>query len=393
MYRRQSFRLGYATRAFRCTGARSWDLKNDTVVWNNTDGEVSFRTLRADRAGVQVSSQVADEKIDLSRILLNFCFVEKVSLLKGGDLIVESFVRPELRRGTQRGRRNNSGDYNTARVSKTGQVLWEIVNDPHDWSRPAIGQTEVFFIVDGSSLHSARAGVFTKPLLIKYSLQDGSVVPGFERDTRDAGTKINRSPDALFLTNHEKFAIWTADDDLISIISTTNREQIYQFHKKSSASLSKSLIDESLWVIDNRLKDASSTELEWVGQRDPLYSRDCSYFLSWKETTTDFDTIQPIQFPEMVSSPGFKWVFHADSAVFTGLRIVHWRKPPFIGRFPSKRVEEPQSKVIEPVQNKKRHFGSVVIAATHQIHSMIPGHIEFEIERGPVAVSLPTSAK
>lgn len=392
VYYHQSFQLGYATRAFRCTGASSWDLKNDTVVWSNSDGEVSFRTLKVDSAGVQDSAQVNDEKLDLRRVPIPFFYVEQVWQLKGGDLIVQSFVRHDRRRPRRiKGQRNPSGVRSIARVNKAGQVLWEITTCPRTWSKPAIGEKELFFIMESPIHYTVWQRNNSDPKLIKYSLQDGLVVPGFGPVRQEHRFKqMNLSANALFLTSDERFAIWTDVDDIVSIISVSNRENVCQFLKNPAATVYKSLNNKSLWVVNQRLQDAATDlgEDDWISNHPRM--AECSYFLSWKDIMTDFH-VQLIRFPAMLRYSSTKWVFETDSAALLRKAIASRPEYPFNRRPRHLQEGTAESLPKGTVEDRTVPLGRVIIAATHQLPSDSPEHIQLETKTAPVEVSLPTS--
>ena len=354
---------------------------------------VFFLNMRANGVAVQISIQVTEERIDLRPLPIPFCCVDQVSLVKGGDLIVRSFVRDDKRRKRHvRGQHIRNGVRSNARINMAGQVLWEITSCPRTWSMPAIGSKEIFFIMEGPAYYNIATCCTSEPKLIKYSLQDGSVVPGFEPVRQEAGCKeMNLLPDALFLTNQEKFAVWTDIDDIVSIISTSNRDCLYQFHKDATAVVSKSVIDESLWVIDYRLEDAAPNALEFDWVTDHTHMAECSFFLPWKETTTGFH-IKPIEFPSMLQSYWTKWRFDADSAAL--LRMTIASSPGLPSNWRPQRLgpEGAEEEVSIPVPDVTGPFGKVLLAATHKLPADTPGHLQFETKNPPATVSLPTSA-
>lgn len=372
VYHRQSFQLGYATRVFPCTGASSWDLKNDTLLWSNSDGEVHFRILRANIVGVQGSARVIDENLDLRRLPSRFRSIEQVSLLNGGDLIVQSFVEKD----NIREQRDSSvvRDRSTARVNQAGRVLWEIITCARTWSKPVIGKNEVFFIEEGP-FNEQRLN-YDDPILVKYSLQDGSIVPGFEPvGSEQRGKKIDLLGEGLILTNNEKFAVWTDIDGIISIITVSNRKRLTWFLRPATAVVSKSSIDESLWVIHRSMQDAPTNLLD-----DPPFINTCSYLLSWKENITGL-RIQPIIFPSMLQScDKDEWVFDADSAV-----LLHKTYA-----FQPKREETAELAPQEPIEDRPP-LGRLRLATTHQVPSIVPRRLQFETKTAPVEISLPTS--
>lgn len=362
-------------------------MKNDILLWSNPDGEISFRTLRADRVGVQGSAQVTHEKLDLRRLPIPSSYVEQVSLLEDGDLIVQSFIRHDRRRIRPIEGQQNPADIRIiARFDKAGQILWEITTYPQTWSKPAIGKKELFFIMKefGDPLLSFDGD----PKLIKYSLQDGLIVPDFEPIGQESHCmEINRWAATFFLTNNEKFAVWTDTNDIISIISVSNGECVRRLLKGYGFVVSKSFIDESLWVIDLSLQDAEPDVLQ-----DPIEPR-FSYFVPLKENTFGLN-IQPIEFPSMLGtySRGALWVFDANSAVLFRTAIDSRPEYPFKWQVQHLREENVDSVPMEPVEDRKIPASRVVLAATHQLPSNIPGHIRIETKAALVEVSLPASS-
>ena len=352
-------------------------------MWSNPDGEVSFRTLRA---GVQGSAQVTHEKMDLRRLSIPFSYVEQVSLLEGGDLIVQSYVRHDRRRIRHIEEQRNPSDIRSiARINKVGYILWEITTYPQTWSKPAIGTKELFFIMKDFPYDSLSFDHGLK--LIKYSLQDGLVVPGFEPIGQERHCReINRSAEALFLTNKENFAVWTDTNDTISIISVSNGKCRRHIWKNYGIGISQRFIDESLWVIDCCLQDAEPDVLE-----DPIESSS-SYFVPLKENTTDFH-IKPIEFPHMLEthSRGASWVFDVNSAVCLRRVIAPRPEYPFKWQLQHLREENVDSVPMEPVEDRTVQPSRVIFAATHQVPSIYERHIRIKTKTAPVEMSLPAS--
>lgn len=372
VYHRQSFQLGYATRVFGCTGVSSWDLKDDTLLWSNSDGRVHFRTLKANGVDSQGSAPVIDKHLDLRRLPIRFFYVERASLLRGGDLIVQSLDQDE----NIGEHRNSSGvhDRITARINQAGQVLWEIVTCGRTWSKPAIGKNEIFFIAEGA-FNRDRLN-YDEPTLIKYSLQDGLNVPGFgpvrsERRRK----KVNLSADALFLTSNEKFAVWTDTDGIVSIIPVSDRKRQSWFWRPSTAVVSKSSIDESLWVINRSLQDAPTDLLT-----GPPFVNTTSYFITWKENRAGF-MIQPIIFPSILQSwDKTMWVFDADSAILLHQSYIQ-----------PERNETAELAPEEPIEDRPPPLGRLRLAITHRIPPTIPRMIHLETKTAPIEISLPDS--
>lgn len=340
-------------------------MKNDTLIRADLDGEVRIRNLRAKGVGVPCPPQVPDKNEESRTLPRQFYNVEQVSLLKGGDLIVQSWLGDNMI--VKRDAREERGQFNersTARVNQAGQVLWEIITSNLTRSRPAIGEKEVFFITE-SDFNTGREK--NDPILIKYSLQDGSIVPDSELvGPEQDGHPTNQSFDALFLTNNEKFAVWNDGHGLISIISLNNRKRAYGFRIHDTAVISKSFISEGLWVIHGCLQDAApDVDLDSSSSMGVT-----SYFIPWKENTTGFH-VQPIIFPSMLQSQdGEEWLFDADSAVFLHKALAARPTPPTVTLGALSRL---------------------TLATTHQIPSTVPGHIQFMMKSTPVEISLPKS--
>lgn len=393
VYHQQCMRLGHATRAIRCTGATTWHLKNHTLLWANTGGNVSIRALRT--AGVGISphapAYVADEVINLRQFPIDFYYISRVWLLEEGELVVQLVVSADPAT-VDRDLPEPVGLLRILRVNKTGSVLWEIACRPEWWSKPAIGETGVYFVTEGL--------VDRTPKLIKFSIQTGLALSDqvSNREERGGFKETNQAPDALVLTSHERFAVWRDVDSVITFFSTSSREIIFLCTTKQNNQILTSIADDGIWSINPKLLSSSLTfdlllAHGTAGEVENFFMEG-SYFASCKGSSTDF-ILKPIQFPWTLRQEGSKWAFDGDSGAFfmtayTLLsEVMRWEdphpvRPPFGLLFGARAPIRQADVYIDP-------FAKVMIATAHRPPPSIPEHIHFEYEEDPVEVSLPPS--
>ena len=373
-------RLGHATRAIQCTGATTWHLKNHTLLWANTGGNVFIRALRT--AGVGISphapAYVADEVINLRKFPIDFDYnISRVWLLEEGELVVQLVVSadPAI---FDRDFPEPVGLLRILRVNKTGSVLWEIACRPEWWSKPAIGETGVYFVTEGP--------VDRTPKLIKFSTQTGLALSDHvsNREERVGFKETNQAPDALVLTSHERFAVWRDVDSLITVFSTSSREIIFLCTTQPGNQILTSIADDGIWSINPKLLSPSPTlglvSADGTDGEVENFFMEGSYFASCKESSTDF-TLKPIHFHWTLREGGLIWGFDGDSGA---LFMTAYRPFGFLFGAPAP---------IWQADERIHPFTKVMIATPHRLPPTIPEHIHFEHEEDPVEVSLPASRR
>lgn len=372
MYHHQCLRLGHATRAIRFTGAITWDLKNHTLLWGDTSGDVFIRTLRTAGISPHAPVYVADEVINLRQFPISFSNISRVWLLEGGELIVQLGLRADHEVPADIGRAR------LLRINKTGSVLWEIACRAGWWSMAAIGQTGVYFVTEN--------GVHGTPKLIEFSIQNGLALSDYASNGEEGGfKKTNQAPDALILASHEKFAVWRDVDSLITVFSTSSREIMFQCVSQPENQIVTSVFDPGIWSIHPYMQLPPPTlDLTSADVTDPEvqdFLLEGSYFASCKESSTDC-MLKPIHFPWEVQREDLEWAFDGDSG------ILFMAAPNLL---PMRIVEERPQLWPPSIFEYTDPFAKVMIAAVHRLPPLIPNHIHFKYKWGPVEVSLPPS--
>jgi hypothetical protein len=349
-------------------------LKQNTLLWANKRGNASIRRLR--NADASVSADAADEVIRLPE-LNNLLYVECVRLLEDGDMIVITNMRSGL----------NFVPYprKTIRVSTTGSVRWEI-STSGSWSIPTIGNTGIYFVREVDVDDDGSNDALTCPRLIKYSVQDGSLSSDFPSPPEEEEiTPANQSPDALILTSHEKFAVYTYSFNLISLISIDHGEVVFAFRRDAQAYILPSTLDDSIWLISPDLWNAPPGAHLNHMPGDRISGFSC---LLTQVSSSRFQ-IRPIEFPWLQQRQSGGWFFDGDSASLFRLSPTSLPRamvaPPRPFMFPppfQQPAEEPEEALTDP-------FTNLTILAADRPPFVLPDCVTLQGHDRPTVISLP----
>ena len=202
MYHEKSLKAGLATRANRCDNARDWDIRDDCLVWSNTNGAVSVQYLR--------SLPSKSIELDFRRFFPQPIVIEYLRLLPDTEkLVVTGLSSP----------RKDPNPWRPEKLIKmsTQQTRSWIVNLEASISRPAIG-TDSISLVQGPPVNDENNHLVDNDHInlrfMKLKQSDGSVVLDMvlpseeEKRWHGHGGKITND---MFLvsSNDESCVVWT----------------------------------------------------------------------------------------------------------------------------------------------------------------------------------------
>ncbi len=369
MHYRESLRRGYATRVIRCTEACRWQLEDHNLVWSNLAGDIFIRSLRTAGVSVCPPDEVADEVVHFRHFPSSSrSHVQRVRQLGNGDLIVQ------LAEKTDRNWDDDVLTNSILRVSKTGSILWEITNTR--WGNPAIGMKEIYFIEEFLS---------TTPKVIKFSLQDGSMLSDSSSSMREDHSskkyfETDRESSRLMLTKHEKFAVWENSNDVTRIISISSGEVVFSYMKHNAL----------MWIKhdDRQLITSHAFKNAWpsahLNQTLSANLDELSAFITWNEDSHEFQ-LKWVEYIDLRRPQHFDWTLNDPSAVF--FRTVYTTLPEMVTQpFDLYRASREKSILFTD------SFTHVMIATARLLYYETDVIIEtshYDFEEEPVTITLP----
>ena len=234
MYHEGSLKAGLATRAIRCDNACNWDIRDDSLVWSNTKGEVSVQHLRS------LSSKSIH--LDVRRCFPEPFAIEYLRLLSDTELLIVTSLSlpskdPKL-----------CGTEKLIKTSTRETGSW-IVNLEASVSRPAIGTDFIYLVQGPPALYDENNQIVDndhiKLRFMKLKQSDGSVVldvpiPLAKARLPGSGGKI-RNDRSLVLSKDESCAVWTDWMGLRYIFSTSSGQMLLHRYHASGVNVASSL--------------------------------------------------------------------------------------------------------------------------------------------------------
>ena len=316
VYHRESLRRGLATRTFKYPGVRTWGVKNHRLICSDRVGNVRIRTLRNDG-----SSENVEREIDLRQSSVHFFTILRVWVLEAGDVIFRSVAKKIGRPGLRHpGRPGRIDQCSTARFSAAGNTVWDIRHGLlEEWSEPAVGETGVFFVIEGPKSFPRGSCASSAPTLIKFSIQDGSLLShpapppwDWRRDIPD------KCSDGLILGVQEKFLVYTDIHHLATIFSTSSGNRLFTFHTFITDLIYPSILDDGFWIMDSALVDPLPSDHQmFYCANGHARLVNCTYFLPFREVTTELQ-FQPVHFPWATPPQVPNLTFDCDYSVELG---------------------------------------------------------------------------
>ena len=234
MYHHESLNAGLATRAMKCDGVHDWDLRNNCLVWSDTQGAVSTRCLRSTSNEPINNSETVD--LEFRRFFPWPIKIEYVQIISKDEMLVTTSLDPPYSSLSHVSSQDSSiTDTNPRRtekltkISSQGVVSWDI-DLKASITRPAAAKDFVYFI-QGSEYNSKTDNDDVLSFL-KINLQDGSVVfdiplwlSKLESTLKGNIVKDDRS---LALSRNQDWASWKTHRSRF-ILSTATGQVMYEY--------------------------------------------------------------------------------------------------------------------------------------------------------------------
>lgn len=232
----ESLRIGYATRAIRCTGAVTWHIRENTLSWSDNSGNTSIRRLRT-HSNEPIS--LSETQLELHAIDADVPFVKSVQYVYGDDLILELSSKPCQ---TSHGAPN--GSEKMMRISREKVILWK-VNSEICITKPAIGKNALYFMKIVPASESSLTE--RKTLITKINLEDGSILIDFPAPAVPSSQAWDTR---WWLSSHEKFIIWRHSTTSIRVFSTSTGHLIDQYTIDSRNDIFMSAFNDQYWHVN-----------------------------------------------------------------------------------------------------------------------------------------------
>lgn len=287
LHYRESLAIGYATRAIICTGAMDWHLEHDTLVWSNTKGDFSIRTLRSRSDDTPIASPATS--IDFRSFKIPFTSIDSIQLTEDGHMIVDLQGQTLMK------------------ITKQGTVLWEI-DFASLMSRPAVGRSAVFLVERPTISVTPELGI----AFVKVSLEDGSISYRNQLSGLHGRAQANESDKHLRLFSDEGYAIWRNKWNSAYVFSTKTGQMLQEYSRTTRLAPVVSRQSSSIWDIHPKLNDPPWNIYHW-----PDLTASFSQRVTCQEETPALK-FEGIKYPDHMRSRYYHtdWRFSGDHLAF-----------------------------------------------------------------------------
>lgn len=268
MYYQESLRIGYATRAIRCSGATDWHIYQETLTWSNESGDISIRKLRTFDDSSLVSPEVI--QLNIHNSVAHLPRVKSVQLIAAGDMIVESSNRdyePPSDRILDCGNE-------IMRITQQGVVQWKVRSE-FCLTKPAVGEDALYFVRLLPATENPQNG--REARILKVNLKDGSISFDVPVPTEWSNRVWNTH---WRLTSTERFLIWMGSDAKILIFCALSGQLFDKYTTHDGSTIVMGTVDDYYWHIGAN-RHAYQSCLRGIGG----FCDQCSARVSYDEKT------------------------------------------------------------------------------------------------------------